>query len=71
MELGTQNKTRTAIAAFTLYNWIRASDEPAAALQPTRTPTPSTTAKTSGNAGARKTGRWWQIRSIRRCALIC
>jgi len=56
MELGIQNKTKTAIAAFTLYNWIRGSDEAAAAPPTTRT-VPSTTAKTSGKVGARKTGR--------------
>lgn len=51
MKLGTENKTKTAVAAgllvvaaIALYNWMKSSDEPA--------PTPATTATTApGSSG--------------------
>ena len=63
MKLGTENKTKTAIAAglllvagFTVYNWMSSGNDSAATAPPTKVATTSPGAKTSGKGGARRTG---------------
>jgi hypothetical protein len=62
VKLGTENKTKTAIAAglllvaaFALYNWIHSSDDPAASATPSANPT-SGAAPKPAKAGAHKSG---------------
>ena len=61
MKLGTENKTKTAIAAgllivaaFALYNWMHSSDDAAAAPAASTAAVSSTGAQKSGKPGARK-----------------
>jgi len=64
MKLGTENKTKTIIAAvllvvagFVLYNWLSSGNDSTPAPATTNTATPSNTAaKTPGKTGARKSG---------------
>jgi hypothetical protein len=64
VKIGTENKTKTAIAAgllvvaaFLLYNWLRSSDDTAAAPVTASTTAQSTAAaKKPSKPGARKTG---------------
>jgi hypothetical protein len=63
MKLGTENKTKTAIAVgllliagFAVYNWMSSSGDSAPAPTPTKTAATAAAGKTSGKAGAHKTG---------------
>ena len=58
MKLGTENKTKTAIAAglvmvaaFALYNWIHSSDDPASAAVTTSAAPSSTSPTATGKGG--------------------
>lgn len=62
MKLGTENKTKTAIAAgllliagFAIYNWMSSGGDSTPAPSATKAASPASGAKTSGKA-ARKTG---------------
>ena len=61
MKLGTENKTKTAIAAglvivaaFALYNWVFSSPDAETATAAATVATPATTAQKPGKAGTRK-----------------
>jgi len=61
VKLGTENKTKTAIAAgllilaaFALYNWMHSSDDAAAAPVASTAAVPPTGAQKPGKPGARK-----------------
>jgi len=63
MKLGTENKTKTAVAAglllvagYAIYNWMSSGSETTPTPPATATSSSSATAKTSSRPGARKTG---------------
>jgi hypothetical protein len=63
MKLGTESKTKTAIAAglllvagFVVYNWLSSGSDSPPAAATKATPLSTAAAKLSGKAGARKTG---------------
>ena len=64
MKLGTESKTKTAVAAglllvaaFAVYNWLRSSNDSAPSPAATKVTTAvSSVAKTLGKPAARKTG---------------